>query len=46
MKTLTFQKLDEEGIRGLGPTIEVMAAAEGLDAHRRAVSIRREYVGS
>ncbi|MEP6704569.1 MAG: histidinol dehydrogenase, partial [Acidobacteriota bacterium] len=46
MKTLTFQKLSEDGIRALGPTIEVMAAAEGLDAHRRAVSIRREYVGS
>jgi histidinol dehydrogenase len=46
VKTLTFQKLNEDGIRGLGPTIEVMADAEGLDAHRRAVSIRREYVGS
>jgi histidinol dehydrogenase len=46
MKTVTFQKLSEDGIRKLGPTIEVMAQAEGLDAHRRAVSIRREYVGS
>ncbi len=46
MKTLTFQKLSEDGIRALGPTVEVMAAAEGLDAHRRAVSIRREYAGS
>ena len=46
LKTITFQKLDEAGIRELGPVIEVMAAAEGLDAHARAVSIRREYVGS
>ena len=46
LKTLTFQKLSEDGIRELGPTIELMAEAEGLDAHRRAVSIRREYVGS
>lgn len=46
LKTITFQKLDEAGIRDLGPVIEVMAAAEGLDAHARAVSIRREHVGS
>jgi len=44
MKTITFQKLDEVGIRELGPVIEVMAEAEGLDAHGRASSIRREYV--
>lgn len=45
MKTITYQRLSEEGIRGLGPVIETMAAAEGLDAHRNAVSIRREYIG-
>lgn len=45
MKTVTYQKLNEEGIRNLGSVIETMAAAEGLDAHRRASSIRREYVG-
>lgn len=45
MKTVTYQKLNEDGIRNLGPVIEAMAAAEGLDAHRRASSIRREYVG-
>ncbi len=45
MKTITFQKLTEIGIRNLGPTIETMAAAEGLDAHRQAVSIRREWIG-
>ena len=44
MKTVTYQKLNENGIRNLGPVIEAMAAAEGLDAHRRASSIRREYV--
>lgn len=42
MKKITFQKLTEEGLRNLGPTIECMAAAEGLEAHRRAVSIRLE----
>ena len=45
IKTITYQRLSEEGIRGLGPVIEVMAAAEGLEAHRNAVAIRREYIG-
>lgn len=45
MKTVTYQKLSEDGIRKLGPVIETMAAAEGLEAHRNAVAIRREYLG-
>ena len=45
MKTITYQRLSEEGIRRLGPIIETMAAAEGLDAHRNAVGIRREHIG-
>jgi len=44
-KTITFQRISADGIRNLGPTIETMAAAEGLDAHRNAVSIRREWLG-
>jgi len=44
-KTITFQRLSEDGIRNLGPTIETMAAAEGLDAHKQAVAIRREWIG-
>lgn len=44
-KTITFQRLTAEGIRNLGPTIETMAAAEGLEAHRNAVAIRREWIG-
>lgn len=42
VKKITFQKLTPEGIAELGPAIEMMAAAEGLEAHRRAVAIRRE----
>jgi histidinol dehydrogenase len=45
MKTITYQKVSREGLGNLGPVIETMAAAEGLDAHRNAVSIRREYIG-
>ena len=39
-KKVTFQKLSAEGIQNIGPAIETMAAAEQLDAHRNAVSIR------
>lgn len=39
-KKITFQKLTEDGIKNLSRTIECMAEAEGLDAHKNAVSIR------
>ncbi|MEQ1763996.1 MAG: histidinol dehydrogenase, partial [Pyrinomonadaceae bacterium] len=45
MKTITYQQVSEDGIRNLGPVIETLAAAEGLEAHRNAVAIRREYQG-
>ncbi|MFT3981367.1 MAG: histidinol dehydrogenase [Ferruginibacter sp.] len=40
VKKLTFQQLTEKGIRNIGSAIETMAAAEGLQAHKNAVSIR------
>jgi histidinol dehydrogenase len=40
VKKVTFQKLTAEGLQNIGPTIERMAAAEQLDAHRNAVTIR------
>lgn len=40
VKKITFQRLTREGLQTLGPAIEAMASAEGLEAHRRAVSIR------
>ncbi|QBZ97212.1 histidinol dehydrogenase [Flavobacterium sangjuense] len=40
VKKITFQKLTSQGIQNLGPAIEIMAAAEQLDAHKNAVSIR------
>lgn len=40
VKKITFQKLTSQGLLNLGPTIEIMAAAEQLDAHKNAVSIR------
>ncbi len=40
VKKITFQNLSKEGIQNLGKTIELMAEAEGLLAHKNAVSIR------
>lgn len=40
LKKVTFQKLTKQGIQNIGRTIELMAEAEGLDAHKNAVSIR------
>jgi len=40
LKKITFQKISSEGIRNLGPVIEIMAEAESLIAHRNAVSVR------
>ncbi len=42
MKKITFQQITQEGLENIGPAVEIMAEAEGLEAHRRAVSIRRE----
>ncbi|MGQ1890729.1 histidinol dehydrogenase [Thermophagus sp. OGC60D27] len=39
-KKITFQKISEKGLQKLGPIIETMAAAEQLDAHKMAVSLR------
>ncbi|MEO1487052.1 MAG: histidinol dehydrogenase [Bacteroidota bacterium] len=39
-KSMTFQKLTKEGIQNLGETIELMAQAEGLQAHKNAVTLR------
>lgn len=40
LKKITFQKLTKMGIQNLGEAIEIMAEAEGLMAHKNAVSIR------
>lgn len=40
VKKITFQHLSKEGLQNLGKTIEIMAEAEGLFAHKNAVSIR------
>ncbi|MEZ9481547.1 histidinol dehydrogenase [Vibrio splendidus] len=41
-KRMTVQELTADGLQGLAPTVVTMAEAEGLDAHKRAVTIRVE----
>lgn len=40
MKSMTFQKISEIGIQSIGKYIEIMAEAEGLQAHKNAVTLR------
>tara|TARA_B100000809_G_C15103724_1_gene517921 strand:- start:782 stop:2065 length:1284 start_codon:yes stop_codon:yes gene_type:complete len=39
-KSITFQKISKEGLLNIGHTIELMAEAEGLQAHKNAVTLR------
>ncbi|GAA3508077.1 histidinol dehydrogenase [Aquimarina addita] len=40
MKAMTFQKISAVGIQQIGQAIELMAEAEGLQAHKNAVTLR------
>ncbi len=44
VKKITFQEISKEGIQNLGNTIEIMAEAEQLIAHKNAVSIRLKSI--
>ncbi len=44
LKKITFQKISKKGLRKLGPSIEIMAEAEQLTAHKNAVSIRLNHL--
>ncbi len=46
LKSITFQRISADGLVQLGPVIEVMAAAEGLQAHKNAVSLRLKKIAS
>jgi len=41
VKKITFQKLSAEGLNNIGEAVENMASAEGLMAHKNAVTIRK-----
>src|SRR5690606_27240211 len=40
VKKITFQHIDATGLENIGPTVEILAELEGLQAHKNAVSIR------
>ena len=42
VKKITLQQLSKEGLKNIGNAVERMAAAEGLDAHKNAVTLRLE----
>ncbi len=44
LKSMTFQKISKKGIQNIGAAIELMAEAEGLQAHKNAVTIRLKSI--
>ncbi len=40
IKKVTFQKVSDIGLKNIGPSVEIMAEAEGLIAHKNAVAVR------
>lgn len=46
VKKITFQHINKEGIRNLGPTVEILASLEGLQAHKNAVTVRLKDFGN
>ncbi len=40
IKNITYQEITEQGLKNLGPHVEVMAEAESLQAHKNAVTVR------
>ena len=46
VKKITFQRLTEDGLRSLGPAVEVMAEAEELRAHKLAVTRRLDRLNN
>lgn len=44
VKKISFQKLNKNGIRDIGLAVEAMAGAEGLAAHKNAISIRLKKI--
>lgn len=42
VKKITFQHINEDGLQQIGSTVEILAELEGLQAHKNAISIRKE----
>jgi histidinol dehydrogenase len=46
VKKITFQQLNPQGLSAIGPAVQTMALAEGLDAHEQAVTVRLNYINN
>ena len=44
MRKITFERLSSDGVKSIGKAVELMAEAEGLDAHKNAMTVRLNYV--
>ncbi|CAL9166660.1 unnamed protein product [Musa hybrid cultivar] len=44
LKYITVQSLTEEGLKNIGPHVAKMAEVEGLEAHKRAVTLRLQEI--
>ena len=44
IKRISFQELSGNGIKNIGPVIQLMAEAEHLEAHKNAVTVRLKYL--
>ena len=44
VKQITMQQLSKQGLKNVGPTVEKLAQLEKLQAHKRAVSLRTEFL--
>ncbi len=44
LKSITFQKITKDGMKNLGPYVELLAGAEGLDAHKMSVTLRLKEI--
>jgi len=45
-RKVTFQHLTADGIHSIGRAVELMAAAEQLDAHKNAMTVRIKSIGN
>ena len=39
-KHMTVQVLSREGLQNIGPAVSIMAGVEGLEAHRKSITLR------
>ncbi|HSZ72245.1 MAG TPA: histidinol dehydrogenase [Cytophagaceae bacterium] len=45
IKKITFQQISKEGLKQVGPVVEIMAESEHLHAHKNAVTLRLKKIG-